>query len=388
MSVPIFWRIILGYSVILLLSVGVACYSIVQLGGLSGTARAALDTDNRMIAYEEILTDAFLSEVRYAGRFLINQNGAIHNEFRQFKEDFTRYMKELTALAGSDDIKARLLRVDELHLRYNDLFEQEARYINAGQPYAQSRYQQEREKILDATMRELERLKAQLNKDLQDKLQTMESAASAARGISIASTLVLVGLGVALSWRISNSITRPLSELTCRTAQLSGIESDLDLQLSRVPEIRALSDTLIQETSRLRETARLQASFVEQVGEQLAAPLSSVRQRLDRLSVASEQRVGLEIITREIDRLVTHCDRLRTSRVTAFEVKEEAPHPLAPVSPGKTSEINRWQMFLRRASKVVKYLAHRAPPPPQPGSPWLKVSWFLKTLIRKANKHE
>ncbi|HEU4640206.1 MAG TPA: hypothetical protein VFS84_15240, partial [Candidatus Binatia bacterium] len=61
MSLPIFWRIILGYSVILLLGSGVAAYSIVQLGGLSGTARSALDSENRMMAYQETLTEAFLS---------------------------------------------------------------------------------------------------------------------------------------------------------------------------------------------------------------------------------------------------------------------------------------------------------------------------------------
>src|SRR5918994_4752158 len=101
MSIPIFWRIILGYSVILLLAVAVAAYSIVQLSGLSGTARSALDSENRMMAYQETLTDAFLSEVRYAGRFLITRANAHHNEFRQFKEDFNRYMNELTALAAS-----------------------------------------------------------------------------------------------------------------------------------------------------------------------------------------------------------------------------------------------------------------------------------------------
>src|ERR671914_584405 len=105
MSIPIFWRIMFGYSGILLLAVAVAGYSIFQLGGLSGTARAALDRDNRMIAYQETLTDAFLSEIRYAGRFLITRAAANHDEFRQFQEDFKRYMSELKSLAAAVDIE-------------------------------------------------------------------------------------------------------------------------------------------------------------------------------------------------------------------------------------------------------------------------------------------
>ena len=316
MSIPIFWRIILGYSVILLLAVGVAAYSIVQLGSLSGTARAALDIDNRMMVYQETLTDAFLSEVRYAGRFLITRAAANHAEFRQFKEDFKRYMNELTSLAASSEIKVRLSRVDELHLGYHELFDQEVRYIKNGQPYAQSRYQQEREKILDAGLKELEALKAELNRNLHDKLQRIEGAASAARAISIVSTLILVGLGIGLSIVISNSITRPLAQLTRSVSQDSEPSVEAS-DLSRIPEIRQLSDSLLQEKWKLREVACFHAKFVDTVTEQVATPLMSIKQRVDQVrrdiadTMPPDQKTSVDIILRETDRLIEHCSRLQ-----------------------------------------------------------------------------
>ena len=132
MQIPIFWRLISGYALILLLSVGVSAYSGVQLGSLSGTARLALDTDNRMISAQEKLTDAFLSEVRYAGKFVITHTASLHEQFRQFKNDFTGYMSEIKSLAASPHTKVRLSRVEELHQRYQDLFDREVRYIKAG----------------------------------------------------------------------------------------------------------------------------------------------------------------------------------------------------------------------------------------------------------------
>jgi CHASE3 domain sensor protein len=317
MSIPIFWRIILGYSVILLLAVGVAAYSIIQLGSLGGTARAALDIDNRMMVYQETLTDAFLSEVRYAGRFLITRAGANHDEFRQFKEDFKRYMNELTSLAASGEIKARLIRVDELHLRYHELFDQEVGYIKTRQPYAQSRYQQEREKILDAELKELEALKVELNRNLHDKLQTMEGAARRARAISIASTLILIGLGIGLSLVISKSITTPLAQLTRSVAQDSEPPVDTTSDLSRIPEIWQLSDSLLQERGKLREVARSHVKFVDTVTERVATPLMSIKQRLDQLRrhiaemVSHDQKTSLDITIRETDRLIEHCSRLQ-----------------------------------------------------------------------------
>jgi CHASE3 domain sensor protein len=316
MSMPIFWRIILGYSVILLLASSVAAYSIVQLGGLSGTARSALDSENRMMAYQETLTDAFLSEVRYAGRFLLTRADAHHKEFGQFKEDFKRYMGEMTSRATAVEIKARLLRTNELHLRYHELFDQEVRYIKAGQPYAQSRYQHEREKILDSALRELERLRAQLQTNLNNKLETMEQAARAARNIAIAGTLVLIGLGVALSLLISRSITKPLSELTRRTAEQPEDPNE-EVEARGIPEIQELSEILAHERHRIREAARSQAEFFDDLSEQLTAPLTSIQQRLAYLkrhlsqAEGHEENPSLEVIIKETERLIDHCNQLK-----------------------------------------------------------------------------
>jgi CHASE3 domain sensor protein len=405
MSIPIFWRIILGYSAILLLAVGVAAYSIVQLGSLSGTARAALDSDNRMMAYQETLTDAFLSEVRYAGRFLITRAGANHDEFRQFKEDFKRYMNELTSLAASGEIKARLIRVDELHLRYHELFDQEVRYVKTGQPYAQSRYQQEREKILDAGLKELEALKAELNKNLHNKLQTMEGAARGARAISIASTLILVGLGIGLSLVISKSITRPLAQLTRSVGQGSEPPVDAASDLSRIPEIRQLSDSLLQERWNLREVARSHAKFVDTVTEQVATPLMSVKIRLDQLrrhiadTVPHDQKTSVDIIISETDRLIEHCSRLQKIPMLQPTINVHSPvasRNASSASPPVEGAFETESRFARTDTNPWNAGQHSANgalrPAIQRGRsffawPWLAMSGSINTLRdRKVKK--
>jgi CHASE3 domain sensor protein len=405
MSIPIFCRIILGYSVILLLAVIVAAYSIFQLGSLSGTARAALDVDNRMIAYQETLTDAFLSEVRYAGRFLLTRAAANHIEFRQFKEDFKRYMNELTALAPSDEIKARLIRVDELHLRYHELFDQEVVYIKTGQPYAQSRYQQEREKILDAELKDLEALKAALNRNLHDKLQTMEGGARDARVISIASTLILVGLGIGLSLVISKSITKPLEQLTRSVAQDSEPLLDTPSALSRIPEIWQLSDSFLQERRKLREVARSHARFVDSVTEQVATPLRSIKQRVDQLrrdiadTAPHDQKTSVDIIIRETDRLIEHCSRLQqipteqpTTNVhapVAIRNPSSASPPLEDASKPKFQyarlKNSPWNASLGSANGALKSIIQLTRS--LLASPWLSVSQAIDTVRgRKVKK--
>jgi CHASE3 domain sensor protein len=210
MALSIFWRIMLGYFTISILSIGLSSYSIVQLGRLSDTARTAQNVDNRMIAYEEKLVDALLSEVRYGKKYIITQANTLHDQSREFNRDFVNYLSGLTDLAESPDIKVRLARVREFHLRYASLFDQEVRYLKTRQTYAESRYREEKEKAVDRILAELEKLKGELQKNVLGKLESIEKAAHLTRRIAFLMTLVFFALSVAVSFVISKSLTKTM----------------------------------------------------------------------------------------------------------------------------------------------------------------------------------
>jgi hypothetical protein len=212
MSISIFWRLMLGNAAILILSVIACLYSIVQLSTLSGNARAALDIDNRMIGYQEALTDAFLSQVRYGGKYIITHTEDRHGQLSQFKNDFVRYMGELKSLTQSEEVVTLLSKIDQLHRQYHELFDREVEYIRAKQNYAQSRYQQERDNVLESALSELQRLKILLQTNLHDKLEGMDQAARTARQIAISMMLIVMLLGTWFSFRISKSIAVPPKE--------------------------------------------------------------------------------------------------------------------------------------------------------------------------------
>jgi CHASE3 domain sensor protein len=193
----------LGSLALLSLSTAACVYSIVQLGALSGRARAALDNDHRMIQFQEALTDAFLSEVRYSGKYIISRKEDRYEQLRQFKNDFARHTGELRLRSRSEKVTAYLSKIEEIHGHYHRLFDQEVAYIRAKQNYAQSRYEQEREKLVESGLNELERLKAELRSGLQGKLEQIDRSARTARTITIATTVLVVLLGFVLWGKIS-----------------------------------------------------------------------------------------------------------------------------------------------------------------------------------------
>lgn len=362
MQVPIFWRIVSGYALILVLFVGVSSYSVIELGGLSRSARSALDTDNRMIAYEEKLTDAFLSEVRYAGQFLIAHTRALHEQFGQFNNDFTGYLSEIKSRAASAELQTRLSRLEEFHSRYHDLFEQEVRYLAAGQPYAESRFQQERGKIFETTLQELERLKKQLQTNLHEKLQAIEMVARTARTIAGVTTVILLGLGIALSFLISGSITAPLLKLT-RSAARNTLENAAGASAGfHIPEIRALSDALTKSKQSIEKATKANAAFAETVADQLRTPLISLKQRLsylkDELSpaLAAEQKTTFEILTVETERLIERSSQFCPPAKAQCELAgahEQSTEPWSFEPPFRTRKIRlAWNAISERLKSL------------------------------------
>jgi len=212
MPSSIFWRLVLSHVGILVLSGAASLYSIVQLGSLSGAARAALGNNHRMIDYQEALTDAFLSEVRYGGKYLITHAEGRQDQLRQFKKEFTEYLEILKTRAESESVVNSLAKIERFHQQYHDLYDREVKYIGDKQIYASSRFQQERDKVIESTIRELDGLKAQLRGKLQEKLEGIDQGARRARKIALISTLIVLIMGTLLSLKVSQSFTEPLSE--------------------------------------------------------------------------------------------------------------------------------------------------------------------------------
>ena len=211
MSVPTLRRFIVSYSAMLALMVAVSGYSVVQLGKLSAAAHVAISVEQAMIDETNRLADAFLSEVRYAGKFSATQAPVHYEQYRQFTADFERSMLRLKSLAASDEATQRLSRAEEYHGQYHQLFAREVEYINARQPYAETRYREERERLVDYFLREHEALKSNLEASLQQRIGYVEQTASANQRFTSIATLLLAISGIALGFWLVGALPANLT---------------------------------------------------------------------------------------------------------------------------------------------------------------------------------
>jgi CHASE3 domain sensor protein len=386
-AVTIFWRIILGSLAILFVAAGVSSFSIFQFGGFSRDASAVLNKDNRMLLDEDKLTEVFLSEVRYTGKFIITQASAHYDQARQFRNDFRRYLAEIKTLATLPDIKARLRRIEEFHDRYGDLYDQEVRYLKNRQPYAETRYKQEKEKVLDLTLKELEQLKGGLQQNLHAKLERMEKAGRRARAIAVVTTLILLVLGLALSFMISKSITTPLLQLTQRIVQNTDEDEGAAFQYSRIPELDKLAEALKKAKAKLCQVAEKNVRFVESITEEIETPLISFQKRLGYLRrelsrvVTAEHETALEVLADETEYLIQRCAQLRQPT----ELQAEAANHQLPGTGDETAAssvklfpLRTRSKYLHRVKLSIASLAMRGAR--LAAGPWHSIYQSLRTI--------
>ena len=204
MSRPIVRRFLIAHAVMLSLMLAVSGYAVFQLGRLSSLAHTAVRIDQRMIDQSDVLADAFLSEVRYAGKFTATQATVHYEQYKQFKEDFERCLTQLKLLATSDDQLQHLSQAEKYHAQYDELFEREIAYLRTKQPYAESRYAEEKNRIVDYLLREHEAFKSNLQNSLQQRISSIEEAARENQKFTIWATVFLASLGLILTYWLAS----------------------------------------------------------------------------------------------------------------------------------------------------------------------------------------
>ena len=177
-------------------------------------------------------------------------------------------------------------------------------------------FNKRKKRFLESALGELDRLKRQVQKNLHDKLETMERVGRAARTIAGLTTLVLFGLSVALSFVISKSITTPLSKLKRITMDETEETLNSVPDLARIPEIQELRDALHNSKRKLHKMAKTNAHFVDTINEQFTIPLISLKRRLGYLheelaeKITADQKITLEVLAGETERLIQRCTEL------------------------------------------------------------------------------
>jgi len=306
----IFFRLMIGYVVVLTLATGVSVYAILQLGQMIDVTHSIILVDNPFIDLHNKLSDALLSETRYDKKYTILRDQALHDTFLEARTQFEQYLKEAARIADTDEMRAVIARVLQFHEAYQALFAAEADTIVSGKKYDTARSAAEKEKAVDALMGALMRVRILSQQSIFGKVSQLNEAGARAINAAMATTAAALIFGVVLSFIITASITKPLAVMKRKTAEISNGIYEADLVLAAPPEIAALSESFNLMCEKLKAVDKMKSDFYALMSHELRTPLTSIKEGTNLFiegkagDVTEKQKKILSIIAEESNRLI------------------------------------------------------------------------------------
>ena len=310
MRLTIFSRLMMGYLSIFILVMIVGVYAILMLRQLNAGTHHILTIDNRIIDYEEKLTDSILSQMRYERKYVITKDTVLYDQFFSAKEDFNKFLSEALLIADTSEKRASLNKVKAYHERFQSLIDRQIEQVRGNQTYSKRRDGHEIERVADGILEELKKLETLSRRDIQDRMSGLKEAGATAGQFAIIMSIIALVLVIAISLLITRSIAKPLTILRNRTKEISKGVFDGDLNLPAPPEVSDLMVAFNSMCGKLKMVDKMKSDFFSSMSHELRTPLTSIKEGISLLqdgvggTITEKQKRLLAILSEESKRLI------------------------------------------------------------------------------------
>jgi len=306
----IFSRLTIGYLSVLIIIGTVNASALFMLHQLSiGTARL-INVDERIVDLRATLADSILSQMGHDKKYIITKDPNFRAQFLAAKEEFDKYLAEALHLADTPAKKESLDRIQMHYAQYVSLIVSEVEQVTDGRTYPRSLYEQEKTRLVESILEQLNVLKMVTDRDIHSKMNSLRAAAGTSRTLTVYVFVIALLLVVTTSFYATRSITKPLMVLVEKTKEISKGIFKGDLTIVSPPEVAELTSAFNVMCEKLKGVERMKTDFFSTMSHELRTPLTSIKEGIKLLqdgvggSISDKQKRLLSILSQETQRLI------------------------------------------------------------------------------------
>jgi len=244
-------KLMLGYSVLLILLVGISVYALVNLNRLNEINNSILNTDLPVINTSEKMIDVILDQERQAQRYLILKSPDVLKLFRDKEKEFKGLTAKLRNLSGHSDYP--IDQIVRLQTEYHQTLVEALRGVadpsSAAALVFENRIKAQQERIITV-------IKGMAAKAVRDQHEKTGLTATIGR-IAFKASAVLCGMGllfaVTAAFVITRNISGALKKLKYATGMISEGKFDHRPDIRNKDELGDLAEAFITMANRLKQ---------------------------------------------------------------------------------------------------------------------------------------
>ena len=246
-------KMLLGYMILVLLTVAVVLYALVSLQRINKLNTSIVKRDVIVEEAADKMLDALLAQDTFEKRYLILKSEDMLALFHKRGEEFRSWLASLQKLyAGSEG--TAVATIERLHNEYSGLFLQEVELVHAKKTEKAGELSNNRLKsTLEILIEQLRNL-SQTAKDAQDtKMKRISELGTSAFATTATLCLFSIVIGALSALVVTHHIASSIQKLRVGTEHIAEGNFDFDPKIETEDEIGNLSQSFIAMGKRLRK---------------------------------------------------------------------------------------------------------------------------------------
>ena len=338
----IYWKMMLGFIVVILLMGAVDAYILLELNKVSDTTKNTLTRDVRSMDLSKQLRTTLFDEERYAQKYLVSGDTTYFALFLDQSRLFQQLMDSLGHQPADGTMRKLVVEAERRHNWHFALI-QEVHMAHAFPPAALRAHQaQARTDTLDLLYKNFDDLIHLRQLAVAASVLGVEQTAERSANIALLLTIGTLLAAITLAFLLTRTITKPLKVLMRGTEQVARGSFE-QIQVKTRGEIAQLAKAFNTMSDSLKQANAVRAEMMQHISHELRMPLQTMHAAYYLLT---EQKAGpvneaqtrlLHSIRDNIDKIARFSNQfLDLSKIEAgmmeYElVPTDIPTVLAPI---------------------------------------------------------